>query len=218
MKIDSARFERAAVRPEDEPASRGAEVVFLGRSNVGKSSLINRLLGVKGLARTSSTPGRTQTVNFYRVNEKHLFVDLPGYGYARAPLAVRSAWGPMVESYLTRRREAIAVAIVAVDARHAPSPLDRTMLDWLVEREIPALVVAVKADKMSGNDRANAERALLQALPAAPEAVAPFLVSSVTGLGIATVWKHVDAALDEHRRGERIGKNGRDEDAWTSVS
>lgn len=218
MKIADARFERAAVRPEDEPASRGAEVVFLGRSNVGKSSLINGLLGVKGLARTSSTPGRTQTVNFYRVNGKLLFVDLPGYGYARAPQAVRRAWGPMVESYLTRRREAIAVAIVAVDARHAPSPLDRTMLAWLVERGIPALVVGVKSDKLSGNDRAKAGRALAAALPAAEGAVAPFLVSAVTGSGMPVLWRHVDAALEERRNRGRAGRDARDEDAWTSAS
>jgi GTP-binding protein len=173
--------------------------VFLGRSNVGKSSLINGLLGVKGLARTSSTPGRTQTVNFYRVNATHYFVDLPGYGYARAPREVRELWGPMVEGFLERRRDAIALAIVLVDARHEPSALDRVMLDWLVDRDIPRIVVGVKADKLSGNERTQAERALRLALATAPDGVAPFLVSAKDGLGMKELWRHVDGALASYR-------------------
>src|SRR5262245_66136744 len=130
MRITECRFERATVRAEDEPKPSAGEVVFLGRSNVGKSTLINRLLGSPGLARTSSTPGRTQTVNFYSVNRAHYFVDLPGYGYAKAPRSVREQWGPMVEGFLERRREDIALAIVLVDERHEPSDLQVTMLAW----------------------------------------------------------------------------------------
>ena len=199
MKIDECRFDRATAKAEDEPRPLAGDVVFLGRSNVGKSSLINGMLGAKGLARTSSTPGRTQTVNFYRVNRSHFFVDLPGYGYARAPKNVREQWGPMVESFLERRREAIALAIVLVDARHEPSDLDRTMLTWLVDRDIPRIVVGVKADKLSGNDRSKADRALRRAFPTAADGVAPFLVSAVTGFGIKELWRHLDAALAAHR-------------------
>ena len=199
MKIDDYRFDRATVKAEDEPRPLGGDVVFLGRSNVGKSSLINGMLGVKGLARTSSTPGRTQTVNFYRVNRTHFFVDLPGYGYARAPKSIRSQWGPMVEGFLERRREAIALSIVLVDARHEPSELDRTMLTWLVDRDIPRIVVGVKADKLSGNDRSKSDRALRRAFETADDGVAPFLVSAVTGLGIKELWRHVDEALAAHR-------------------
>lgn len=173
--------------------------MFLGRSNVGKSSLINRLLGVKGLARTSSTPGRTQTVNFYRVNRVHFFVDLPGYGYARAPKSVRETWGPMVEGFVERRRESIALAVVLLDARHEPGELDRVMLAWLVDRDIPRIVAGVKADKLSGNERSRAARALRRAFPTGEGGVEPFLVSAVTGLGIHELWRHVDAALDAHR-------------------
>ena len=198
LKIDECKFDRATVKAEDEPRPLRGDVVFLGRSNVGKSSLINGLLGVKGLARTSSTPGRTQTVNFYRVNRDHFFVDLPGYGYARAPRSVREQWGPMVEGFLTRRREAIALAIVLVDSRHEPSDLDRTMLTWLVDRDIPRIVAGVKADKLSGNDRSKADAALRRAFPTATDGVAPFLVSAVTGLGIKELWRHVDAALQAH--------------------
>ena len=173
--------------------------MFLGRSNVGKSSLINGLLGARGLARTSSTPGRTQTVNFYRVNREHFFVDLPGYGYARAPKEIRERWGPMVEGFLERRHEAIALAIVLVDARHEPSDLDKTMLTWLVDRDIPRIVAGVKADKLSGNDRSKADRALRRAFETAEDGVAPFLVSAVTGLGMKELWHHVDDALAAHR-------------------
>ena len=173
--------------------------MFLGRSNVGKSSLINGMLGVKGLARTSSTPGRTQTVNFYRINGTHFFVDLPGYGYARAPKAIREAWGPMVEGFLGRRHDAIALAIVLVDARHEPSELDDTMLRWLCDRDIPRIVVGVKADKLSGNERRASETRLKKTFATAEDGVAPFLVSAVTGLGLKDVWRHVDAALAAHR-------------------
>jgi GTP-binding protein len=199
LKIDECRFDRATVNAADEPRPLKGDVVFLGRSNVGKSTLINGLLGAKGLARTSNTPGRTQTVNFYLVNREHFFVDLPGYGYARAPKSVREQWGPMVEGFLTRRREDIAVAVVLVDARHDPSELDRTMLTWLVDRDIPLLVAGVKADKLSGNDRTKAERELKRMFPTAVGGVAPFLVSAVTGYGLKELWRHVDAALAAHR-------------------
>jgi GTP-binding protein len=199
LKIDECQFDRAAVKAEDEPRPIGGDVVFLGRSNVGKSSLINQLLGAKGLARTSNTPGRTQTVNFYRVNRVHFFVDLPGYGYARAPKSIRSQWGPMVEGFLERRREAIALSIVLVDARHEPSELDRTMLTWLVDRDIPRIVVGVKADKLSGNDRSKSERTLRKVFATAEGGVAPFLTSAVTGYGIGELWRHVDEALRAHR-------------------
>jgi GTP-binding protein len=199
LKIDDCRFDRATAIAEDEPRPLAGDVVFLGRSNVGKSTLINGLLGVKGLARTSSTPGRTQTVNFYRVNGEHFFVDLPGYGYARAPKAIREQWGPMVEGFLNRRRDAIALAVVLVDARHEPSDLDRTMLTWLVDRDIPCIVTGVKADKLSGNDRAKAAAALRRTFPTAAGGVPPFLVSAVTGLGLKDVWRQVDAAIAAHR-------------------
>jgi GTP-binding protein len=208
MRITDCRFERSTVLPADEPKPSAGDVVFLGRSNVGKSTLINRLLGVQGLARTSSTPGRTQTVNFYRVNDRHYFVDLPGYGYARAPAAVRDTWGGMVEGFLTRRRTAIAAAIVLVDARRGVGELDRVMLGWLVDREIPVLVAGVKADKLSGNVRTKAERDLVAALPVEDGGVPPLLVSAVTGLGIPALWKEIDAALAAHAKDER----------WTSVS
>ena len=169
--------------------------MLLGRSNVGKSALINRLLGVRGLARTSSAPGRTQSVNFYRVNERWNFVDLPGYGYARVPLAVRESWKPMIEGALARRRARIALALLVVDARHAASDLDRTMHDWLRAEGLPFLVVATKSDRMSGNARAVAQRRVREEFTADGFGDA-VLVSAESGLGIEAVWRHLDRALE----------------------
>jgi GTP-binding protein len=200
LKIESCRFEVAAYGPGDEPRASGPDVVFLGRSNVGKSSLINRLLGERKLARTSSTPGRTQSVNFYRINESLNFVDLPGYGYAKVPESVRKSWGPMIEGFLTRRGERIAAAMLVVDARREPTRLDRTMRDWLVARRIPWVVAATKADKLSGNGRARAARALGEGLDG-PALGEPVLVSAETGLGTKEIWRVLDRALAE--AGER---------------
>jgi GTP-binding protein len=195
LRITHCSFERSAYRPEDEPRAPGPDVVFLGRSNVGKSSLINRMLGTKGLARTSSTPGRTQSVNFYRINDAMYFVDLPGYGYARVPREVKESWGPMIEGFLNRRRDRIALAVLIVDARHEPTELDRTMREWLEAGGIRYVAVATKADKLSGNGRAKAMRAMRREFSGRPLAVDPVMVSARTGLGIRAVWRHLDEAL-----------------------
>lgn len=167
--------------------------MFLGRSNVGKSSLINRLLGVRGLAKISSRPGRTQSVNFFRINGSTFFIDLPGYGYARVPEQIRRSWGPMVESFLERRSQEIAIAVLIVDARHEPSPLDLMMRDWLEQRGIPYAVAATKTDKLSGNARAKAQRALEGAF--ASDTVEVIGVSSHSGAGIKELWKRIDRKM-----------------------
>ena len=196
MKIRSSQFVRASYKPSDEPQDAGPDIVFLGRSNVGKSSLINRLLDTKGLARTSSQPGRTQSINYYRINHAFFFVDLPGYGYAKVPESVRRAWGPMVEGFLEQRRERIAVALLVVDARRDPTELDRVMKEWLEVREIPYLVAATKTDTLSGNGRARAERALLKAYGSTRLAERPLLTSAKTGRGVREIWKCVDSELE----------------------
>ncbi len=196
MRITSSRFERAAFGQADEPQAPGPDVVFLGRSNVGKSSLINRLLGTKGLARTSSTPGRTQSINFYRVNEAYWFVDLPGYGWARVPEAVRRSWKPLVEGCLARRRQRIALALLVVDARHAAAETDLAMRDWLETEGLPYLVAATKVDKLGANDRARSARALLGDFGAAGVAGGPLLVSARSRDGLRDLWRHLDGALD----------------------
>lgn len=196
MKIESATFAVAAHRPDQEPAAPGPDVLFLGRSNVGKSSLINALLGKKGLARTSSTPGRTQSVNFYRVNDRVWFVDLPGYGYARAPAAVRRAWRPMIEGALVRRADRVALALLLVDARREPADLDRVMRDWLEAGGHPWLVVATKADKLSGNGRAKSRRTIDRELGGVHRVGETVMTSVETGMGIRDVWKRLDEAID----------------------
>ena len=184
------------MQPADEPKAPGPDVVCLGRSNVGKSSLINRLLGVKNLARTSSQPGRTQSVNFYRINESWFFVDLPGYGWARVPESVRRSWKPMVEGYLDRRRPRIALALLIVDSRRDATELDLTMKHWLEAKKIEYAVVATKTDKLSASGRARVDRVLLEKFGASTVRERPILVSARTDRGLGGLWRNVDTALD----------------------
>src|SRR6185369_2431596 len=140
MKVTSAEFLKSAFVESDWPKDRKPEIAFLGRSNVGKSSLLNSLLAVRGLARTSSTPGRTQSLNFFLINGQFRFVDLPGYGYARAPKAVKAEWSEAAESYLAQR-EQIVLSIHLIDSRHEPSGQDLQLHEWLSHHEKPHLIV-----------------------------------------------------------------------------
>ncbi|MCK8600892.1 ribosome biogenesis GTP-binding protein YihA/YsxC [Desulfoferrobacter suflitae] len=145
--IKSADYVASAVTPEQCPAEALPEVAFAGRSNVGKSSLINCLVRRKKLVRTSRTPGRTQTINFFIINAAFYFVDLPGYGFARVPESVRAQWGPMVESYLGGRRSLRGVVQI-MDARRAPTADDLQLWNWLRVKGIAALGVLTKSDKL----------------------------------------------------------------------
>jgi len=192
MKITSATFVKSATSPEHYPRDGRPEIAFMGRSNVGKSSLINSLLGVRGLARTSSTPGRTQLVNFFLINHAFHFVDLPGYGYARVPRDVKKLWGPMVEKYLATR-PGLMLSIVITDSRHEPTELDLRMKQWLEAREKPFIVVATKADKLSSNQlRASLSRA--SAVLGTNEVVA---YSAVTRSGAARIWKEITRRISD---------------------
>jgi GTP-binding protein len=163
MQITSAEFIKSAFAETDWPRDSKLEIAFLGRSNVGKSSLINSLLGVRGLARTSSTPGRTRALNFYLINEKFRFVDLPGYGYARAPKSMKAEWGAAAETYLAKR-EQLVLSIHIVDSRHEPSKQDLQLHEWLEHQQKSHLIIATKSDKLSNNELrkniAGIERAL----------------------------------------------------------
>lgn len=139
------------VHPTQYPAHDLPEVALVGRSNVGKSSLINHLIGSR-LARTSNTPGRTQTINFYGIDEHLCLVDLPGYGYAKVPRSLKRQWGPMIETYLTKRDNLIGVLQI-VDIRHPPTGDDVAMAEWLRSAGVPAVAVATKADKISRGRR-----------------------------------------------------------------
>lgn len=148
MKVTEAEIIISAVGPKQYPSDALPEIALAGRSNVGKSSLINRLVNRKKLARTSGTPGKTQTLNFYRVNHSFYFVDLPGYGFARVSKQIKNEWGRMIEQYLTHR-DLLKGVMQIVDLRHPPSQDDVQMHDWLTHFQIPTIVVATKADKLS---------------------------------------------------------------------
>ncbi len=195
MKIASAEFVKSAFEESQWPRDSLPEVAFLGRSNVGKSSLMNSLLGVKGLARTSSTPGRTQALNFFLVNRRFYFVDLPGYGYARVPQEVRREWGLIVTEYLAKRTS-LVLSIHIVDSRHDPTKLDLQLREWLEFHGRASVTVATKSDKLSANELrkslARGRRLLGAGGDGSGEIVA---FSAVTGRGRESVWRAIEEAL-----------------------
>lgn len=196
MNITSAEFIKSAVAEKDWPREDLPEIAFLGRSNVGKSSLINSLLGVKALARTSSTPGRTQLLNFFLINNRFRFVDLPGYGYARVPKNIRAAWGEMATNYLANRRS-LVLSIQIVDSRHEPTTLDLQLNEWLQHNRKPYIAVATKSDKLSHNElRKNIERA--RRVLSADRMIA---YSAVTGRGRDELWRTIEEAIKTDARG-----------------
>jgi GTP-binding protein len=146
--IKSAEFVTSAVKPSQYPPAVLPEIAFAGRSNVGKSSLINTLINRKRLVKTSSTPGRTQLINFFNINEKFSFVDIPGYGYAKVPASVKKNWGPMIETYITTRKTLKGVVLI-MDIRRIPKREEMNMLDWLNHYDIPSVPVLTKSDKLS---------------------------------------------------------------------
>ena len=191
MKIPKAEFVKSAFGRQHWTTDGRPEIAFLGRSNVGKSSLINSLLGRKGLARTSNTPGRTQSINFFLINESFYFVDLPGYGFAKVSKTTRADWGKMAEDYLSEREE-LVLSIQLVDARHEPTELDRQLHEWLVFHKKPHILAATKADKLSSNQLrkslASVEEELLGSR------VIPY--SSATGKGRDAVWDEIARAVN----------------------
>jgi GTP-binding protein len=173
------------------PATELPEVAFAGRSNVGKSSALNCLLRRKNIARVSRTPGRTQLVNLFKIGDVASFVDLPGYGYAKVPDAVRASWKPMIERYLADRAT-LKLVVLLIDARRDPLELDGALIYALIESRIPSLVVATKADKL-GKQQLHRQVAALREgfrLPAGQ----PIPFSSVTGAGREAVWDVIEAA------------------------
>src|SRR6266404_6952787 len=195
MKVTSAEFIKSAFKEDDWPVDTRPEIAFLGRSNVGKSSLINSLLGTRGLARTSSTPGRTQSLNFYSIEERFWFVDLPGFGYARVPQNIKSTWGEMATSYLAKRSQ-LVLSIHIVDSRHEPTKLDLQLHEWLLHNHKPLLTVATKSDKLSNNElRKNIGR-VERMLP--EDTVVAY--SARTTQGREQVWQAIESALTAFSR------------------
>jgi GTP-binding protein len=190
MKVTSAEFIKSAFKEEDWPSDRQPEIAFLGRSNVGKSSLINSLLRVRGLARTSSTPGRTQSLNFFSINDSFRFVDLPGFGYAKVPQHIRSEWGEMVTSYLANRRQ-LVLSIHIVDSRHEPTNQDLQLHEWLDYGNKPQLIVATKSDKLSNNELRKSLEHIARVLTI--DKVMAY--SAKTGRGRDELWRAIKSAI-----------------------
>jgi GTP-binding protein len=191
VKISSARFIKSATRPDDFPRDQRPEIAFCGRSNIGKSSLLNVLTNVQGLARTSSSPGRTQTINFFLIDERMYFVDLPGYGYAKVPKAVKESWGAMIEGYLLDRAQ-LKLTLMLVDSRMPPTDSDVMMKEWLDQHRIPNAVVLTKIDKISQNQLNQALRASVQKLRT--KEIIPF--SAVTNKGKDHILSQIRTAID----------------------
>jgi GTP-binding protein len=193
MKVVTAEFVKSAFAEADWPRDSKPEIAFLGRSNVGKSSLINSLLAVRGLARTSSTPGRTQSLNFFQINDRLRFVDLPGFGYARVPKEIKSTWGEMATAFLAKRRQ-LVLSIHIVDSRHEPTKQDLQLHEWLEENNKPQLVVATKSDKLSNNEL----RKNLGHIARVLDDDSVMAYSAKSGRGREELWRAIKSAIDQH--------------------
>jgi GTP-binding protein len=193
MKVNEAEFIISAVGSSQYPTDALPEIALAGRSNVGKSSLINRLIQRKNLARTSSQPGKTQTLNYYRINAELYFVDLPGYGYAKVAKTKREVWGKFIEHYLLNREE-LKLLLLLVDLRHPPSKDDIAMYEWLKHVDVPICVVATKADKVSKSQWQKHLKIIRDALIFDPSDTL-ILFSSETGLGRDELWEVITKAM-----------------------
>lgn len=198
MKIKSATYLKSALRLEDCPKDVRPEISFSGRSNVGKSSLLNCVLNKRGLAQVSKTPGKTRTLNFFDVNKKFYFVDLPGYGFAKVSFALKDEWGEAITRYLQERKQ-LALCVQLVDARHKPTALDRDMIELLADGETPMLIVATKADKLAKNEREKAVERICKGLGIDdPDHV--LLFSSLTGEGVGPFWRALNDVVSAKKK------------------
>lgn len=192
-----AEFVISAVSERDFPREGIPEVVFAGRSNVGKSSLINRLAGKNTLARTSATPGKTQTINFYRIDRSFFFVDLPGFGYAKTGKSTIRQWKALIERYFLERSTVVLV-IQLVDARMAPAESDIQLSEWLDQLKLPRMLVGAKSDKLSNNQKSAQQRVLSMSFEGQPV----LMSSAKTGTGCREIWQRVlqATAVDPSKR------------------
>ena len=194
MIIRSAELETVAGVTSILPENDLPEVAFAGRSNVGKSSLINALMNRKSLARTSSQPGKTQTINYYKINDQIYYVDLPGYGFARASAREKEAWGRMVENYLLTS-DRLAAVFLLVDIRHKPNANDRQMFDWIRYMGYQAIVIATKADKIKRSQLQSQIKQIKESLGTDDDDILiPF--SSLTKQGRADIWDLIDQVIE----------------------
>ncbi len=195
MKIISAEFMKSAVKPDQYPKTGLPEVAFAGRSNVGKSSLINTLLGRKKLVQVSSTPGKTRLINFFTVNGKLSIVDLPGYGFAKVSRAEQEKWGPMIETYL-RERENLRLVVSILDVRHDPTRQDCDLIEWLQHYGRGHLIVLTKSDKLSRGQALQRRKKIMADLGLGKQEML-VLFSAQTGEGKGDLWKAIEGVLRE---------------------
>lgn len=188
MEIKTAEFELTAFKPDQYPNHSSPEIALVGRSNVGKSSLINTLVNRKNLARESGTPGKTRGLNFYNIDHRLYFVDLPGYGYAKVSKAEQEFWGRMIETYLNTRNQ-LKLIIMMVDIRHTPSVDDQTMYQWLTEQNKPNLVVATKLDKITRSQVQKRLKDIRDTLKLSEGALVSF--SAETKQGRDEIWNRI---------------------------
>ncbi len=193
MIVVSAEFVKSAAKPTHYPPADLPEIAFAGRSNVGKSSLINTLLNRKRLVKTSSTPGRTQLINFFNINHAFSFVDLPGYGYAKVPYAVKKTWGPMVETYLSTR-ETLRGVVLILDIRRLPGMEEFSLIDWLHHYNIPMVLTLTKADKLSKTKQIKQHQAVAGEL--AVDRKDLILFSAKSRLGKEAVWGKIKELIN----------------------
>jgi len=190
MKIKSTEFLKSAVDGSSYPREGVPEIMLIGRSNVGKSSLINTLVNRKGFAKTSSTPGKTRTLNFYEINDSLRFVDLPGYGFAKVSKQMRGEWQQMVERYVAER-STLRGALIVLDVRREPGEIEERIYPWLEGEEIPAQTVVTKTDKLSRNRLMTQVRTIKNSLPV--DDLIPF--SAITKEGKERVWHAIGALI-----------------------
>lgn len=193
LNLNNVEYELTAVRMDQYPKNDMPEVAFVGRSNVGKSSLINTLLNRKNLARIGSTPGKTRKINFYNIDNKLYFVDLPGYGYANVSKNEKAAWGKMIETYLNSRK-CLKLIIMLTDIRHTPTSDDVIMFHWIQSFKLSHLIIATKSDKISKGKLGNQIMNIQKTLHCTDETIViPF--SAVTKQGRKETWEHIDMKL-----------------------
>ncbi len=197
MEIKQAEFVTSATKISQCPEHDGLEVMFCGRSNVGKSSFINMLTNRKSLARTSQNPGKTQTLNFYQINNEFYFVDVPGYGYARVSKSLKASFGVMIEDYVLHR-DNLKMVFLLVDFRHKPTEDDCIMYDFLKHYDHRVTIIATKSDKIKNSERAKCKKQIIETLNLR-ENDKLIITSSEKREGLGLVLQTLDSLLEEHR-------------------
>ncbi|MFT4580148.1 MAG: GTP-binding protein [Nitrospinales bacterium] len=200
MKVINTEFVTGAVSAKQYPKDFYPEFAFVGRSNVGKSSLIRSLLNRKKLVRISSTPGKTREINFFRINDTLMFADLPGYGFARVTPALQKKWKTMIEEYLTTRDPLIAIVFI-VDIRRKPTELDLTLKQWLEDLGRPYILIITKSDKLSGTERSKQTK-IIKAAFKGDQTLATVTYSSKNHLGRKELWSEIQKLISEKKRKE----------------